>query len=139
MTEPMAPPRPAFADALTGTRHVFIRELKVDTYIGVYDHEKQAPQPIIISIDMTVRDGGPVTSDDLADVVCYEKVTNRVRQLCRNEDGHVNLVETLAERIAGASLVDPRVLATRVRIEKPDAINDCRSVGIEIERLQARD
>lgn len=134
MTEPMARTRSSFADALIGTRHVFVRELTVDTSIGVYDHEKQAPQPVIISIDMTVRDGGPITSDDLGDTVCYDQVTQRVRAICRGE--HVNLVETLAERIASTCLIDPRVLATRVRIEKPDAIEDCRSVGIEIERLQ---
>ena len=50
------------------------------------------------------------------------------------QSGHVNLIETLAERIAANCLADPRVLSIRVRIEKPDALPSCRSVGIEIER-----
>ncbi|HLF21542.1 MAG TPA: dihydroneopterin aldolase, partial [Aestuariivirga sp.] len=50
--------------------------------------------------------------------------------------GHVNLVETLAELFAEACLKDKRVMAARVRIEKPDIIRNARSVGVEIERLR---
>jgi 7,8-dihydroneopterin aldolase/epimerase/oxygenase len=48
--------------------------------------------------------------------------------------GHVNLVETLCEKIASACLKDRRVLAARIRVEKPDIIPNARSVGVEIER-----
>ena len=51
-------------------------------------------------------------------------------------EGHVNLVETLAERIAAACLKDRRVMAARVRIEKPEIIPNARSVGVEIERAR---
>ena len=51
--------------------------------------------------------------------------------------GHVNLVETLAERIAEACLADLRVDAARGRVEKLAAIPEAASVGIEIERIQA--
>ena len=50
------------------------------------------------------------------------------------QSGHVNLIETLAERIADHCLADRRVAGVRVRIEKPEAVPSCRSVGIEIER-----
>ena len=50
--------------------------------------------------------------------------------------GHVGLAETLAELIAAACLRDKRVMAARVRIEKPDVIPNARSVGVEIERLR---
>jgi dihydroneopterin aldolase len=42
----------------------------------------------------------------------------------------------MAERIAAECLKDARVVSARVRIEKPDIFDDCRSVGIEIERFQ---
>jgi len=50
--------------------------------------------------------------------------------------GHVNLVETLAERIAGDCLADARVAAVRVRIEKPDVIANAQAVGVEIVRTR---
>ena len=134
MTEHEAPRRFAIADALSGTRHVFVRELDIMATVGIHEHEKLAPQKIVVSLDLTVRDSGLVSSDRLDDVVCYERVVDRIKEICGA--GHTNLIETLAERMAAAALEDRRVLGTRVRIEKPDAFADCRSVGIEIERLQ---
>ncbi|MBI1384800.1 MAG: dihydroneopterin aldolase [Rhizobiales bacterium] len=128
--------RPLIANALNKTRHVFVNDLTLEMLIGVYEHEKVERQPVIISLDLTVRDTGGPINDEIHGVVCYEKVVNRVRDICAS--GHVNLVETLAERVAESCLNDTRVEAVRVRIEKPNAIPDCRSVGIEIERLQAR-
>jgi len=51
-------------------------------------------------------------------------------------EGHINLVETLCEKIAAACLKDRRVMAARVRVEKPDIIPNARSVGVEIERTR---
>jgi len=122
------------ADAVRGLAHVFVRDLQVDATVGVHDHEKLGPQTLGISIDLTVREVPGPKSDHIADVVCYEDVVRKVGAIC--EQGHVNLIETLAERIAGACLEDYRVHAVRVRVEKPQAFEECASVGIEIERLQ---
>ena len=67
-----------------------------------------------------------------ADVLDYSKVVDGIVRLVQNE--HVNLSETLAERIAAECLADARVETVRVRIEKPEVMQSCRSVGIEIER-----
>jgi dihydroneopterin aldolase len=123
-----------YADAAAGTRHVFVRDLEVTTIIGVHDDEKRAPQRVIASVDMQVREAGPVRSDRLHDVLDYAGVVRTIERICKA--GHVNLLETLAERVAEACLVDGRVLAVRVRLEKPDVIANARSVGIEIERRQ---
>ncbi len=72
--------------------------------------------------------------DDIRNVVSYEIVVKKVEAIIAH--GHVNLVETLAERIAEACLKDKRVMAARVRIEKPDIIKNARSVGVEIERVR---
>ena len=64
----------------------------------------------------------------------YEVVVRQVESIVAQ--GHVHLVETLAELIAAACLSDRRVAAVRVRIEKPDIIPNARSVGVEIERLR---
>lgn len=123
---------PPLASAVRGIRHVFVRDLTLSTEIGVTPREKHKAQRIIVNVDLAVQDISVRDSDAYSDVVCYDNVTQRVRSLAAA--GHVNLVETLAERIATACLEDPRVVSARVRIEKPDIFPDCRSVGIEIER-----
>lgn len=122
------------ADAVRGIAHVFVRDLEVNAIVGVHEHEKTGPQPLRISINLTVRELPGAAQDRLEHVVCYEDVVRKVQDIC--EDGHVNLIETLAERIAASCLADARVHAVRVRVEKPNAFEECASVGIEIERLQ---
>ncbi len=135
MTEPVSLYAFPRADALHGTRHVFVQGLTVDAVVGVHDHEKEKPQRLIISVDLTVQEGPVAHEDRLENVVCYEGVVRRIQAIC--SAGHVNLIETLAERIADSCLQDRRVLAARVRIEKPDILKECATVGIEIERRQA--
>ena len=50
-------------------------------------------------------------------------------------EGHIHLIETLAEKIAARCLQDLRIQVVRVRIEKPDVLPACRSIGIEITRM----
>jgi dihydroneopterin aldolase len=120
------------ANASSRLRHVFVRDLEIMALIGIYDHEKVNPQRIIVNIDLSVHEAeGPVT-DEISHVVSYEIIAKKVETIVA--EGHVNLVETLAERFAEACLRDKRVAAARVRIEKPDIIPNARSVGVEIER-----
>ena len=123
------------ADAERGLVHVFVRDLSVDAVIGVHRHEKLQAQPLLINIDLTAREGEAPLEDKLAHVVDYEEIVVGIRALIA--EGHVRLLETLAERIAAFCLCDTRVLAVRVRIEKLAAIAGVRSVGVEIERLRA--
>ncbi|MCG8652186.1 MAG: hypothetical protein MI861_20270, partial [Pirellulales bacterium] len=56
MNEQAKPYAGSRADALRGLAHVFVRSLDVEAVVGVHDHEKVAPQPLRISIDLTVRE-----------------------------------------------------------------------------------
>lgn len=123
-----------FADARNALRHVFVHDLELAASIGVYSHEKTDKQRIRINLDLAVREGDRAAiDDDLANVVCYEQVVRSIRRLV--DSGHVNLVETLAERIAALCLEDKRVRVARVRVEKLDVFSDAASVGVEIERF----
>jgi dihydroneopterin aldolase len=113
-------------------RHVFVRDLEIIALLGVHEHEKRKAQRIIVNIDLSVREDLANLADDIKNVVSYEAVVQRVEAIVAQ--GHVHLVETLAERIADACLADERVSAARVRVEKPDIIPNARSVGVEIER-----
>jgi 7,8-dihydroneopterin aldolase/epimerase/oxygenase len=120
------------ASAGARVRHVFVRDLELHALIGIYDHEKINPQRIIVNVDLSVQEAETPMDDDIGHVVSYEIVVKKIEAIVAA--GHVNLVETLAEKFAEACLRDKRVLAARVRIEKPDIIPNARSVGVEIER-----
>ena len=124
-------------DAERRLRLVFVRGLALQARLGVYPHEKAAPQRVIIGVELAVEDEAApasVGADDLRRVVDYERVVRAARAAAA--DGHTLLVETLAERIAEAALSDMRVLRARVTVEKPDAFPDAASVGVVIERIR---
>lgn len=121
------------ADAHRGWRHMFVRDLELGAKIGVHTHERRDTQPVRINVDLSVAESGPI-GDDLANVVCYEEIVEAIKAIIAA--GHINLVETLAERIAEACLVEARVMAARVRVEKLDVIAEAASVGVEIERIK---
>lgn len=116
----------------TGRRRTFVRDLEVVASIGVYRHEHHFEQRIIISIDLEIADSYDGQSDRLSDVYDYDHAIRAARLTA--ESGHFHLIETLAERIAEACLAHPDVRSARVQIEKPDVLDYCRAVGIEIMR-----
>ena len=122
----------AVADAAARIRHVFVRDLVLDARIGVWRREKDIRQRVRINLDLAVAEGDRPLDDRIENVVCYDDITVGVRRLV--SEGHVNLIETLAERIAALCLEDAAVAAVRVRVEKLDVYPDAASVGVEIER-----
>lgn len=137
----MSSPKPLVIEPLhqldpgRAVRHVFVRDMVCLATVGVYDHERTTPQRVRLNLDLSVRDGGAPFEDCLDNVLCYEQIIVKVRALIA--DGHVNLVETMAERIAAICLQDRRVMSVRVRVEKLDVFKDVDSVGVEIERFSS--
>ena len=128
---PAAVSRPA-PDAV---RRVYIKDLTGTCQLGIHRHEKRSRQRVRINIELSVIDTGPPTGDHIHQVVCYEDIANDVRELL---DGpHVNLVETLAEKIASLCFKDERVSAVKVRVDKLDVFEDAESVGVAIERIRS--
>ncbi|ANA12651.1 MULTISPECIES: dihydroneopterin aldolase [Acetobacter] len=115
-------------------RRLFIRNMILDANIGVFPHEQGVSQRIRVSVSFGVDDRTDleIGADDLSRTVSYEQVVVLVRQIVA--EGHVRLVETLAERIAAGVLADNRVKVVRVRIEKLDVFEEIEAVGVEIER-----
>jgi dihydroneopterin aldolase len=107
---------------------VFVRGLTVEAEIGVYSHEHGHTQPLVIDVELDVT---AVHAEHLAQTVNYETIANDARALAA--EGHIELVETFAERLAGLCLVDPRVTRARVRVEKPMALAPhAEAAGVEI-------
>ncbi|MGB1117631.1 MAG: dihydroneopterin aldolase [Parvibaculales bacterium] len=128
------------ASATRGLRRVFIRDLVLPARIGIHDHEREQAQPVIINVDASVEEAvegaDATTTGTIADVVCYETLTEQIKQVLAG--GHIDLVEVLAEEIAARLLTDPRIIRLRIRLEKPEAIAEAAGVGVEIERLSRR-
>jgi dihydroneopterin aldolase len=107
---------------------IFVRALSLYAHIGVYDHEHGRGQPLVIDAELDVAIGEP---ERLAETINYETIARTARDVAAA--GHIGLVETFAWRLATALLDDPRVLQTRVRVEKPNALApDALAAGVEI-------
>ena len=134
MNEP-TPLRPlARSGAEPSYRRVFVRDLVLTCAIGVHAQEHDAPQRVRINVELMVREDERNLQDRIENVLSYEHIVDGVRAI--TEESHINLVETLAERIAGLCLADARVARVRVCVEKLDIYEEAASVGVEIERVR---
>lgn len=106
---------------------VLVRGLEVQAAIGVHAHEHGRLQPLVVDVELDLG-AGPINR--LSDTLDYEGVARIARELAGGE--HIALVETFAERVALACLVDPRVHAVKVRVEKPGAIPGATAAGCEV-------
>ena len=111
---------------------IFLDELKIDTIIGIWDWERKIRQTVIIDLEMSADIARAAASDSVEDTLNYKSVAKRVQQFVG--DSRFQLVETLAERIAGIVRDEFDVAWVKVRVHKPGAIRGSKDVGIEIER-----
>jgi len=129
---PEVTPIPRAANA--PRRKIFVRGLMLDAYIGVYDCEQGVAQPLKIDLQVEVVEPSNPIGDSLEDVVCYNRLTQSIKAIIA--EGHIKLVETLAERVADLALSHPMAIAVDVRIEKPNAISEAAAAGVEISRTK---
>lgn len=111
---------------------IIIRNMRVDMFIGVHEHEKQKKQTVVVNVE--AHTGGPENwqSDEIGNVLNYELIASAIADMARH--GHVHLVETFAERIADFCLKQSGIHAATVRVEKPEIFDFMDSVGVEIYR-----
>ena len=111
---------------------ILIRDLRTYAIIGVYEWERNQPQEILINIVLSTDLRKAGRSDNIADTIDYAKIAQKVRE--HAEKAGRFTVEALATDLATLCLEEPAVQKVVVRVEKPAAVPDCRSVGVEIER-----
>jgi dihydroneopterin aldolase len=115
---------------------IFLRELKVETLIGVYEWEKRVPQTLQLDMEIALPNTRACQSDDIHDALDYSAIVRHIQSALSNH--HFNLLEALAERIAQILLTDFNVPWVKVSVAKLNAIRDSRMVGISIERSQVK-
>ncbi|MFO1468621.1 MAG: dihydroneopterin aldolase [Steroidobacteraceae bacterium] len=111
---------------------IFLRELRSEAIIGIFDWERQVKQTVLIDLEMSADVRKAAASDSIEDTLNYKRVAKRLLEFIEGSSFH--LVETLAERIAQLVLEEFHVKWVKVSLNKPGAIRSSKSVGIIIER-----
>lgn len=111
---------------------VFIRELEIETVIGIYDWERKIRQLISIDLDMATDIKKAANSDNIEDTLNYKAVAKRL--IAFVSESEYELVETLAEKICEIVITEFNVPWVKLTLHKPGAVSGSKSVGVMIER-----
>lgn len=111
---------------------IFLRDMRIETVIGVWDWERKIRQTVSIDLEMAADIRKAAATDSVEDTLNYKSVAKRLQQFVG--DSSFQLVETLAEEIAAIVINEFDVPWVRLRLNKPGAIRGARDVGILIER-----
>lgn len=117
---------------MSGRDVVFIRGLRVEAVIGVYEWERSIRQQLVLDLEMQADVRAAASSDAIADALDYQAVADGVRALVQASS--FQLVESLAERIATLLLQEFGIAWLRLRLAKPGAVDGAQDVGVLIER-----
>jgi 7,8-dihydroneopterin aldolase/epimerase/oxygenase len=116
------------------TDRIKLTGLRVRGRHGVFDFEREQGQDFVVDVTLALDLRAAARSDDVADTVHYGELTERLVEIVAGEP--VNLIETLAERLAAACLADPRVDSATVTVHKPQAPipHDFADVAVTVTR-----
>ncbi|WP_415890300.1 dihydroneopterin aldolase [Neptuniibacter sp. SY11_33] len=111
---------------------VYIRELEVETVIGIYDWEREIRQRVNLDLDMGTDIRQAANTEDVDNTLNYKAVSDRLIEFI--EQSEFQLVETMAEQIAEIVMTEFGVKWLRLRLGKPGAVPQAKDVGVIIER-----
>ena len=111
-------------------RTVLIKDFIIYEIIGIHQKEKENKQKIIFNIVIDVNQNIYPDENNLSSIVDYEKITNKLKKLAKNKK--YNFLESLAEDSFNEIFADKRINSVKIKIEKPDAIANAQSVGVEV-------
>ena len=111
---------------------VFIRDLRIETVIGIYDWEREIRQTVSLDLEMgtDIRRAGE--TDHIDDTLDYKSVAKALIEFV--EKSEFQLVEALAEQCSQIILNDFNVPWLKLRLSKPGAVTGSQDVGVLIER-----
>jgi dihydroneopterin aldolase len=117
---------------MTATYTILLDDMTVAMHLGIHPHEV-APQPVRLSVAMTVTYPAAPSADRIEEVLDYDFLREGILAMARGPG--FALQESLCEAVAALCLADRRVTAVRVRSTKTDIYPDAR-IGCEIERTR---
>ena len=111
-------------------RTVFIKNFVIEEIIGIHEHEKIKKQKIKFNIVLDINQSSIPNERDIKSIVDYEKITNKLENLTKGKK--YNFLESLAEDSFKEIFEDKRINSVTIKIEKPEAIKNVESVGVEV-------
>jgi len=111
---------------------IFLRNLRIETVIGIFDWERKIKQPVFFDLEMATDIRKAAASDHIDDTLDYKSLSKAVIDYVENSD--FQLVETLAEKVAELIMADFNVPWVRLTLNKKGALRHADDVGIIIER-----
>lgn len=112
---------------------IFIKQLRVSAIIGIYDWERESPQPLIFDVEMSTDIKKSASTDSIDDTICYKTVADNITDLTKQNK--FELLESLAEEICQLILAKYQgVIEIKLSINKPNAVENTQTVGICIQR-----
>ena len=111
---------------------IFINQLQLQTIIGIHDWERENKQNIILDIEIAYSLSNAAKSDNINDTIDYFSVCERLKTLAENH--HYQLVESFAEEVSRIILHEYSASWVKIKLSKPEAVNEAIGVGILIER-----
>ena len=122
---------------IKNTYKILINELTLDAFIGIHDFEKKKKQKISISLSLDVNDNISGIEHKIENFVSYEHIVADIKSILKR--GHIDLLETLGEKIVDLCFKDERVMTIKLKLEKLEVFKETSSVGIEIFRKKNSD
>ena len=111
---------------------IYLKDLRIDTIIGIYHWERCTRQTVILDVEMGTDIRRAAMSDSIEHTLDYKAVAKRLISFVGESE--FELVETLAERVAEIILNEFMVSWVRLSINKQGAVRGVRDVGVIIER-----
>ena len=111
-------------------RTVFIKDFIIEEIIGIHEHEKIKKQKIKFNIVLDVSQNSLPDEKNIKSIVDYEKITNKLEKLTKKKK--YNFLESLAEDSFKEIFEDERINSVTIKVEKPEAIKNAKSVGVEV-------
>jgi len=112
--------------------HILIHDLAVDCVIGIHPWERAHPQRLFLDVEMDYDVATAAAADDFTQTVDYDAASQGIQRIA--VEGQFQLIETLAERVAGWLLETTPITAVTVRVRKPQALLAAAWAGVEIHR-----
>ncbi|THB71196.1 MAG: dihydroneopterin aldolase [Gammaproteobacteria bacterium] len=116
------------------TDKIFINNLEVETTIGIYDWEREAPRPLFLNLEIGCNISKASISDEINDTIDYDKLSKEITAFATNAD--YQLIESFAEAVTQIALSYNSVKWVKVELSKPGAVENAKHVGISILRAQ---
>ena len=111
---------------------IYIRDLRVQTIIGIFGWEREVRQEVSIDLEITFDCKRAAKTDAIEDTVDYKKITKSVIKFV--EESEFQLQETLAEGIAALVKNEFNVNSLKLRVSKPGALRHAEDIGVIIHR-----